>query len=158
MKIELPDDVYRLLQEIAVPFEEPTPADVIRRLLRQHSGASREAAEANPDIPLVTMSRGELLPLGRRIRGKFRGQMRYAEITEEGISFQGQSFSAPSAAAIAAAQDMGARSQHINGWRWWEIEEPAGSNHWLPLERARSYPGLPSLIPADLNVDFDTEN
>lgn len=36
-------------------------------------------------------------------------------------------YSAPSAAAVGAAMDLGAKGGALNGWYWWEFETPAGS-------------------------------
>lgn len=84
-------------------------------------------------------SRNIFLPLGAQLKGVFRGQGFDAVVTANGINVLGQFFDNPSAAAVAVKKSLGAddKQAQSNGWTFWQIEYPAGSAEWRPLNVLR---------------------
>jgi hypothetical protein len=119
--VTLDQDVFEALQARARPLVDDTNS-VLRRLLASSQDGPDERRPAT-----VTLARGEQLPVGLRLRARYRGHLFTAEVTSEGIRFEGQDFQSPSDAATAAKLKLGARrpAALTNGWTFWRATDPA---------------------------------
>lgn len=158
--VELPDDLYRRLQERATPFED-APADVIRRALdaleivegqRNHADeevGSALAKEASEELPawrrkLLEITGGADLvshvgrvPHGTKLRTRYRGKEYYAEVLDAWVVWNGQRYPSLSQAAVAVIQSTGSPRPTENGWRFWEyLDETTGE--WRRLAELRA--------------------
>lgn len=124
-KIEVDDEVFALLQQLAVPFVD-TPNSVLRReLLGSKQGKSSRMSTSNLSVPATRLhSRtGELMPFitsGKiepddiLIYTKRNGESFRATVTNDGwISVNGNTFSSPSGALKACV------GHDVNGWKTW---------------------------------------
>jgi hypothetical protein len=135
--VQLDEDVFRELQQRAEPLVDDINA-VLRRLLSE----SRSEPEPPAAVREVNLARGERLPVGLRLRGIFRDRRFEAEVTEEGIVFDGKAYDSLSAAARAAKACAGAseRASQANGWKFWEYLDPR-SHRYEPLALLRPAAG-----------------
>lgn len=135
--ITVSEFLIKELGRIAIPFEETSPEHVIARLIREHTAQNpRAKAETGQIASEGVVASGVVIPNGSRVRGVYRGRPAEGEIRDSRFWVGGQSYSAPSAAAVAAAEMLGAKGGAINGWYWWEIEVPPGSGKWQTLDKA----------------------
>lgn len=139
--IEISSELYVRLQQM---MERPdrTPSDVIWRLVQEHDvpRAERPTSETGWSIkPTEGLSTGgTVIPNGLRLRGRYgRTGVANAEVREGVIKYNGGTFESPSSAAIAASQDLGAKTTSVNGWRWWEYEMPGRPGDWRRLDTLR---------------------
>lgn len=99
--------------------------------------ASDVSATLATTTPEATLSRMPLV--GTVLVKKDRaGQQRCAcEVTAEGIRYQGQVYRSLSAAALAAARDLGLTSKTVDGFAWWGLKRtPRGvANGRDPLKQ-----------------------
>lgn len=132
--VHLDEDVFRQLQQRAEPLVDDINA-VLRRLLAQSTGESNARAAVRE----VTLARGERLPVGLHLRAIFRDKRFEAEVTEDGILFDGKPYDSLSAAARAAKACAGVseKAAQTNGWKFWEYLEPR-THRYEPLALLRS--------------------
>jgi hypothetical protein len=165
--IDLPDDLFGDLQRLAIPFVDREPADVIRRLVRVGATAADSASEplsahrvraiasgrsGHPSLPAGELaSRGVVrdaagggllasgvtIPNGLRLRLNYRGRLLPAVVRQDRIWIADQPFVSPSAAAIAGAATLGFDNVTLNGWWYWEYEDPAQAGQWRRLMTLR---------------------
>lgn len=166
VQVELDKDVFERLQQLAKPFVD-TPSSVIRHLLqyaetpiRQEGGASRPEREKTK-LTLgrtYTTSRGVRLPLvhlraAYHRRGNPKTHRFEADITPEGIKFDGKLFDDPSPAGIRAKELAGAvgAAASTNGWEFWEyFDESQGK--WTSIDVFRKRASVPNLTLEDLEL------
>jgi hypothetical protein len=139
-QITITDNTFRRVRSLITPlFDENA---VVERLLDYweagHSTANTQTLGLPDEHEDFVLSRGERLRVGLQLRAHYRGRCWRGEVTEEGISFDGEKFSSPSAAARYVKRKSGATSTaaHTNGWRFWEAQDPRSGN-WHPLESLR---------------------
>jgi hypothetical protein len=132
--VQLDEDVFRELQQRAEPLIDDINS-VIRRLL------SDSWSERTPPAAVreVNLARGGRLPVGLSLRAIFRDKRFEAEVTEEGILFDGKTYDSLSAAARAAKACAGVseRASQTNGWKFWQYLD-ARSHRYEPLALFRS--------------------
>ena len=60
------------------------------------------------------------------VKSDRHGQERVrCQIVEGGVLYAGTTYKSLSAAAVAAARDLGLATKTLNGWAWWGIAKPA---------------------------------
>jgi hypothetical protein len=78
----------------------------------------------NTAIPATTKGRATL-PEGLKLAATYKGKAFYAEVIfGQWISFSGQVYYSPSAAAVAAIRITGSRRETQDGWLFWTYEDP----------------------------------
>lgn len=122
--------------------EDRTPSDVIWRLVE-----GQRVPRTDPPAHLTGWSTaaseglrsgGTTVPNGLKLRGRHgRNGVVLAEVRGGRIVVGDTEFESPSAAATAAARELGSQSSAVNGWLWWQFESPVGSNEWHLLDDLR---------------------
>ncbi|MCC6328343.1 MAG: DUF2924 domain-containing protein [Acidobacteria bacterium] len=125
-QIEIDFDVFKELT-IRLKSPETTENDVIRDLLGLGQVPSNGTAEA-PKAPWV--GKGAVLPHGTELRMNYGGREYRAEIFDGAFLYGGESFKAPSPAAVAITKNP------VNGWNYWDCKLP-GSTKWEPIKKFR---------------------
>ncbi|KHJ74585.1 MULTISPECIES: hypothetical protein [Rhodococcus] len=129
-KIEVDDEVFALLQQLAVPFVD-TPNSVLRRELlgpergKPSENSASKSADLSPAARLHSRT-GELMPFitsGRiepddiLIYTKRNGESFRATVTNDGwIKINGNTYFSPSGALKACV------GHDVNGWKTWTHE------------------------------------
>ena len=156
IQIEISQKVFDRLQALAKPLVD-TPDSVITRLLdfqdaqvgkateTATKNASNHGEQSDAPIRFFVMPRGSRIPLGklRAIYG-LRGQKKhelFAEVTLEGIKFQGELYDNLSSAGIAAKESVGAvgNAASTNGWDFWKYFDSAKGD-WVSVDTFRAKP------------------
>ncbi len=141
MRIEVSDDTFAKLQKLAVPFEDKTPEDVIKRLMAagdQRAKGSRGRRNEVGNGSLVgsaLFAHGGSIPHGTELRAVYKGKEYLAVVKDGSLVWDGRSFSSPSKAAVAVIQRTGSDRTGEDGWRFWKYEAPDGN--WKPLDDLR---------------------
>lgn len=135
---KLTAETVELLKQLARPFIDKTPEDVVRNLIA-HFYATKDtvtavAPEEEPQRrrprrvidegpPAFTTSRGTKLPVGLVLKATYRDEPLRAKVTTEGIEYGGNVYGDPSAAAKQAKVDLGAdpEAAQTNGWIFWSF-------------------------------------
>ncbi|HEX7659507.1 MAG TPA: hypothetical protein VF444_08510 [Pseudonocardiaceae bacterium] len=116
-KIDVDDDVFDFLVRNARPFEEPTPNDVLRRVLL-HSPTSGASAQTTGALkPLIDA--GKLRPGDKLVHHQPRNRRTFeARVTSDGFIElpDGRRFAKPSP---ALKEFVG---HQINGWDHWVVD------------------------------------
>lgn len=143
MTIDIPEDLYRKLGELARPFVDNKPADVIQRILAEWELLVKHDIEPITDKGTTTFEVGDLhckggvIPHGTKLRRRFyKGHSFEAEVRNGRIWFNGKSYTSPSRAAAAVAESVGVRYPRINGWLFWEHLDPS-EGEWVFLNELR---------------------
>jgi hypothetical protein len=166
VQIELEPDVYERLQALAKPFVD-TPSSVIRRLLEESKGTKKQIDTVGIDKPnqlsvnrVYVTSRGVRLPLvclqaTYRRRGDSRTHRFEAEVTPNGIKFDGQVFDDPSPAGIRAKELAGAEgpAANTNGWEFWEYFDEQ-KRKWISINIFRKKKLVPEISLEDLDLNI----
>lgn len=122
--IEISNDLYRALQSLAIPFEDKTPADVIARLIRERPQSHEAVRPSEPPSATGGLAvGGVVLPNGLALRFNYRRKLLPAQVREDRIWIGDKAFTSPSAAATAAADQLGYPGRSLNGWWYWEYED-----------------------------------
>jgi hypothetical protein len=114
--IEVDDEVYEFLRVHAIPFEDKTPNDVLRRLLL---GAGPSPSTGRPGRLAQLIAAGTLIAGDKLVHEQPRKRLRYtAAVTPDGhVQLEdGRRFAAPSPALEACV------GSSINGWANWVVE------------------------------------
>lgn len=128
--IHISEETYRRLQELAVPFQDREPEDVIRRLLsRTEVELPEDRPEGNQQRDLVSYA--GRIPHGSKLRASYKGIEFEAEIHDATVLWNGREFDSVSSAAVAVIQSTGSPRPTENGWRFWEVRPP-NSEEWFP--------------------------
>jgi len=134
--INVSDRTMSRIEERAIPFEDQSPEDVIKRLLDktdEDESGSRPSHFSGTDL----VTRGGRIPHGSKLRATYKGSEYHARVDDGKIIWNGQRFDSPSKAAIAVIQRAGTDRQAENGWRFWEVKTP-GSDKWRPAKSLQS--------------------
>jgi hypothetical protein len=122
--------------ELAPIAASPTEAPVVES--NESTPLGPEDVAPKPERPEATNSR--LPPVGTVIEKRDRrGAVRCAcEVTEKGVRYRGTLYTSLSAAAVAAAKDLGLAAKAINGFTFWGLAKPArpAADPLAALERA----------------------
>jgi len=126
--ITVSDETYQRLQELAVPFQDREPEDVIRRLL---NSKTTNPAPVAPTGGRELSSHAGRIPHGSKLRARYKGTDYEAEVVDGSVVWNGRHYDSISSAAVAVIQSTGSRRPTENGWRFWEVQTP-GTNRWKP--------------------------
>jgi hypothetical protein len=119
------DLLWRLVEERGIKRTEPTS-------MEQGWWHVGDAAEGLSGSDIT-------IPNGATLRGRYRGKYFQASVQGGRIVMDGEKYESPSAAAraVLARQRVVGAAASVNGWRFWEMEYPAGSGQWRRLDSFR---------------------
>jgi hypothetical protein len=147
VQIRVRRDVFEKLKSLAEPLVDDS-STVIERLIR-HWEASPPKDTSKPrqaaTQELWRSSRGDVLPVGAQLEGRYKGRTFAALVAKNGIRFEGKVYSTLSAAAIAAKGLAGTKGQaaNTNGRDFWAVRDSSGAQP-VPVSALRTYqPGFP---------------
>ena len=136
-------DVFDKLKALAEPLVDDA-SSVIARLIAHWEGTApsrppRAASQATATPSVWVSARGERLPIGTKLRAKYLKRLLEAEVTADGIFFDGTTYDSPSSAGVAAKRAVGTtgRAASTNGWEFWEMNDPA-TRRWVPIDTMRN--------------------
>jgi len=141
IQIHVRREVFEKLKRLAEPLVDDT-STVIDRLIRHwETNPPKHARESAPEVPeLWRSSRGDVLPVGSPLQGRYKGRTFAAVVARNGIRFEGKVFPTLSAAAVAAKGSTGTKGDaaSTNGRDFWALRGPDG-NHWVPISSLRPH-------------------
>lgn len=111
--------------------ENDTPENWLDRHLRQEFEMPKPGKTSAPAVAYWG-SRGGLIPVGTKLRARYKGVMHEAEVTSKGIVHNGKTYPDVSNAASGIVKIPGR-----NGWTFFEAQTP-GDSRWRPLNTLRS--------------------
>lgn len=121
---------------------EEVPSPTAPSTTNEVGPATADSAKGAPAKERHSASDSRLPPVGTVLQKRDRhGAVRCeCEVAAEGIRYQGELYRSLSAAAVAAARDLGLASKAINGVTWWGLSKPArpAADPLAALERAWS--------------------
>jgi len=124
ISVEIDFDVFKKLTSMR-EGETDSYNDVLRRLLKL-----RPRTDSNHVAPVHWACRGGSIPIGAKLRARYRGAAHHATVTDHGIELEGNQYGSPSKAAGAVT------GTNVNGWRFWECQLP-GETDWRDLSELR---------------------
>lgn len=140
VQIHVRRDVFEKLKRLAEPLVDDT-STVIDRLIRHwEASPPKNARETAPEEPaLWRSSRGDVLPVGAPLQGRYKGKTFAAVIARNGIRFEGKTYATLSAAAVAAKGLAGVKGDaaSTNGRDFWALRDASGN--WLPVSSLRPH-------------------
>jgi hypothetical protein len=83
------------------------------------------------------LASGVTIPNGLRLRFNHKGKILPGRVRDDRIWVGDRPYVSPSAAAAAAAIALGTTGGALNGWYYWEYEDPAAPGEWRRLENLR---------------------
>jgi hypothetical protein len=135
--------LFERLQKQAAPLVDTTDI-VINRLLDFWENHPEELIVSKNSEALVTIkywksSRGDVLPVGAELKGKYLGKYYTAVVEQGGIRFNEKLYDNLSPAAIAAKHLAGTigKAANTNGRDFWKIRDP-DTRQWLPVSTLRA--------------------
>ena len=139
VQVPVRKEVFENLKRLAEPLVDDA-SSVIERLIKhweKSPPAPANAASQVPGVPSVWRSaRGERFPIGAKLRAKYLRHTFEANVTINGIEFNGNSYDNPSSAGIAAKESVGT------------VRKAASTNGWPPGTGRRTQPAGPPRWPA----------
>lgn len=143
--ITISKSLFERLQLLSVPLIDTTDT-VIERLLDLWDSYSLEKSvkksktnSTSSITPLLwKSSRGDVLPVGKELKGTYLGKSFTAHIERGGIRFNGKLYDNLSPAAIAAKNFSGTKGKaaNTNGRGFWKFQDPA-TGQWVPVSVLR---------------------
>ena len=127
--IDIDLKLYKIIEAARSSFEE-SPCEILLGLL----GGPKVDQERQKGKAWV--GGGVTLPHGTKLRMAYNGRQYEAEIADGFWLVEGERYNAPSAAAYAVARTKAGNPAHINGWIYWEAQEP-GTSAWISIESLR---------------------
>jgi predicted CopG family antitoxin len=127
--IEVDFDVFKQLT-VRRATEEDSYNDVIRELLGLSQTKASATKEKSDPSPNDWVAKGVRFPASTEFRASYKGQVRTGRVENGALSFNGQRYDSPSAAAVAVT------GSPVNGWRFWECRFP-GKSSWQLIESLR---------------------
>lgn len=139
IQVHVRRDVFEKLKSLAEPLVDDT-STVIDRLIR-HWEATPPKDSRNPasdEAALWQSSRGDVLPVGAPLQGRYKGKTFAAVVARNGVRFEGKTYSTLSAAAVAAKGLSGVKGDaaSTNGRDFWALRDSTGN--WFPVSSLRS--------------------
>ena len=139
VQVNVRRDVFEKLKRLAEPLVDDT-STVIDRLIRHWETAPpKNARDAAPEeLALWQSSRGDVLPVGAPLQGRYKGKTFAAVVARNGIRFEGKTYSTLSAAAVAAKGLTGVKGDaaSTNGRDFWALRDSSGN--WISVSSLRS--------------------
>ena len=142
VQVGLRREVFERLKALAEPLVDDA-SSVVERLINHWestpTGQRPTIALKKPEAAYWRSARGEMFPVGAKLRAKYLGQTFEATVTSGGIDFKGRCFDNPSSAGIAAKESLGTtgKAASTNGWDFWEMHDPE-SGQWFSIDVLRS--------------------
>ena len=135
--------IFERLQKLAVPLVD-NPSTVIERLLDHWEANppkavnSRASGTSKPTL-FWRSPRGDVLPVGIDLQGTYLGKTFHATVERNGIKFGGKVYDNPSAAGVAAKNQVGTKGDaaSTNGRDFWRLREPE-TGRWVPISSVNS--------------------
>lgn len=141
IQIYVRHEVFEKLKRLAEPLVDDT-STVIDRLVRHwETNPPKNVRESAPEAAeLWRSSRGDVLPVGAPLQGRYKGKTFAAVVARNGIRFEGKVFPTLSAAAVAAKGLAGTKGDaaSTNGRDFWTLRDPNG-DHWVPISTLRPH-------------------
>ncbi len=142
MKIEVSDEVFLRLQNLATPLID-TPNDVIRRLLDAvtptKTGLQNKAVPESLAGTGAMIAKGVVIPEGTRLKADYKGNRYEAEVRGGVLVWNQNCYRSPSAAAVAVIRSTGSTRTTEDGWRFWEYIDQSGEWRLLDTLRRTEY-------------------
>jgi hypothetical protein len=145
VQVPVKKEVFESLKRLAEPLVDDA-SSVIERLINHWDKSPPVAAKAAsqaPGLPAVWRSaRGERFPIGAKLRARYLRHTFEANVTINGIEFNGKTYDNPSSAGIAAKETVGTtgKAASTNGWDFWEMLEPS-TKRWVSIDTLRAKNG-----------------
>lgn len=141
VQIHVRREVFEKLKRLAEPLVDDT-STVIDRLIRHwETTPPKQGRQAPAEAPeMWQSSRGDVLPVGAPLQGRYKGKTFAAVVARNGVRFEGKVFQTLSAAAVAAKGVTGTKGDaaSTNGRDFWALRDPKG-NHWVPISALRPH-------------------
>jgi hypothetical protein len=141
VEIRINREVFEKLKRLAEPLVDNT-STVIDRLIRHwQTKPPKQEREAEQKTPEMWRSpRGDILPIGVQLQGRYKGRTFAAVVAKNGIRFEGKIFSTLSSAAVAAKGLTGTKGDaaSTNGRDFWALLD-TNTNHWIPISALRPH-------------------
>ena len=142
--IKVSQDLYMALERLREP-QDKRMTDMLWRWVEERGIRRTEpnsmeqgwwhVGDAGEGLSASSMT----IPNGATLRARYRGKYFHATVEAGEIVFDGDRYGSPSAAAraVLGKQRVVGGAANVNGWRFWEMEYPAGSGHWRRLDSFR---------------------
>lgn len=141
VQIHVRREVFEKLKRLAEPLVDDTSSVIDRLIGHWEANPSKQAREPATETPeLWQSSRGDVLPVGAPLQGRYKGKTFAAVVAKNGVRFEGKVFSTLSAAAVAAKGLTGTKGDaaSTNGRDFWALRDPK-RNHWVPVSALRPH-------------------
>ena len=128
VEVSLPSKTYFALKKVGA-LTGAEIGDVIAKFVDYWQDSNGEEAEQESPLGMSSLvqlwrsPRGEMFPVGLKLRAQYVGKTYNAKVTNQGIEFDGKKYDSPSAAAIAVKETAGkvGAGANTNGWQFWEM-------------------------------------
>ena len=143
VQVTVKKEVFESLKRLAEPLVDDA-SSVIERLIDHWEKSPPAAAKAaSQGSPAEWRSvRGERFPIGAKLRARYLSHTFEANVTINGIEFNGKEYDNPSSAGSAAKESVGTvgNAARTNGWDFWEMLEPS-TKRWVSIDTLRTRKG-----------------
>ena len=114
INVPISSSIFVRLQRLAIPLVDNT-SSVIEKLIdhweaNPPDSAPQIAPAAKASADVWRSPRGDVLPVGAPLQGEYLGKTFRATVEKKGIRFGGKLYDSPSAAAVAAKEQLGAKA------------------------------------------------
>lgn len=142
--IKVSQDLYMALDRLRDP-QDKRITDLIWRLVEDRGVKRTEPTSVEQgwwytgDVAEGLTASDMTIPNEAALRGRYRGKYVLARVRNGRIVIDGESYESPSSAAraVLATHRVAGAAANVNGWRFWEMEYPAGSGNWRRLDSFR---------------------
>jgi hypothetical protein len=124
-KIEVTIDVYKLIEQNRLSFEE-THDHILRRLLGLPIPSEKPIVEGT-----FYLGEGVYVPFGTVLKKEYKRKEYRAEVKDGGIWINGKKFPTINQAVNAISDS------NQNAWGFWQVKRPQDSK-WIPLNDLRN--------------------
>ncbi|MGA7949003.1 MAG: hypothetical protein WCA45_02455 [Thiobacillaceae bacterium] len=142
INVPISSSIFVRLQRLAIPLVDNT-SSVIEKLIdhweaNPPDSAPQIAPAAKASADVWRSPRGDVLPVGAPLQGEYLGKTFRATVEKKGIRFGGKLYDSPSAAAVAAKEQLGrkGRAASTDGRKFWKIRDPM-SGRSIPIAALR---------------------
>jgi hypothetical protein len=145
VQVPVKKEVFESLKRLAEPLVDDA-SSVIERLINHWEKSPPAATKAALQVPGLAAewrsARGERFPIGAKLRARYLRHTFEANVTINGIEFNGKTYDNPSSAGIAAKKTVGTvgKAASTNGWDFWEMLEPS-TKRWVSINTLRARTG-----------------
>lgn len=145
VQVPVKKEVFESLKRLAEPLVDDA-SSVIERLIRHWEKSPPAPTKTASHVPGLSAewrsARGERFPIGAKLRARYLRHTFEANVTVNGIEFNGKTYDNPSSAGIAAKESVGTvgKAASTNGWDFWEMLEPS-TKRWVSIDTLRAKNG-----------------